>query len=301
MSFFFQAEDGIRDLVRSRGLGDVYKRQKLGSGDWRSHVGNRHSLFVNASAWGLLLTGKVIRLQQDDTESAWRMLRQTVGRAGEPAIRTAMRLAMNIMGTQFVLGTDIDAALDKSKEWLVRGYRYSYDMLGEGARTATSAGEYHAVYCASIERVGQHSRASDPVSGPGFSVKLSALHPRLELAQGKRTRAELVPPVLELAQLAPAPNIGLTLHAQKAHRPHPMGADRGHRLGAGDWRQPRRARPGAAGLRGLSPAAGLWRRGPAPRSVPQGRGAAGFDHPQLPLCGWQQARRHHGDRPFLAP
>ncbi|MBK6583626.1 MAG: bifunctional proline dehydrogenase/L-glutamate gamma-semialdehyde dehydrogenase PutA [Pseudomonadales bacterium] len=208
--------------VPDRITADRLIRDKLGSGDWRSHVGNRHSLFVNASAWGLLLTGKVIRLQQDDTESAWRMLRQTVGRAGEPAIRTAMRLAMNIMGTQFVLGTDIDAALDKSKEWLVRGYRYSYDMLGEGARTATSAGEYHAVYCASIERVGQHSRASDPVSGPGFSVKLSALHPRLELAQGKRTRAELVPRVLELAQLARAHNIGLTLDAEEAHRLDPM-------------------------------------------------------------------------------
>ena len=114
--------------VPDRITADRLISDKLGSGDWRSHVGNSHSLFVNASAWGLLLTGKVIRLQQDDSESAWRMLRQTAGRVGEPAIRSAMRLAMKIMGTQFVLGTDIEAALDKSKEWQERGYRYSYDL-----------------------------------------------------------------------------------------------------------------------------------------------------------------------------
>ena len=145
--------------------------------------GNSQSLFVNASAWGLLLTGKVVRLREQDTESAWRMLRQTVGRAGEPAIRAAMRLAMKIMGTQFVLDTDIAAALDKAREWEERGYRYSYDMLGEGARTSADAHAYFLAYREAVDAVGRHAGAADPVAAPGVSVKLSALHPRFELAR----------------------------------------------------------------------------------------------------------------------
>jgi len=196
-------------------------RDKLGSGDWRSHVGNSQSLFVNASAWGLLLTGKVIELRQEDSESAWRMLRQTVGRAGEPAIRASMRLAMRIMGTQFVLGTDIETALDKSREWQARGYRYSYDMLGEGARSGDYALAYFHAYQRAIDSVGRRAGASDPVTGPGFSVKLSALHPRFEFSQSARVRRELVPRVLELARLARSHNIGLTIDAEEAHRLDP--------------------------------------------------------------------------------
>jgi RHH-type transcriptional regulator, proline utilization regulon repressor / proline dehydrogenase / delta 1-pyrroline-5-carboxylate dehydrogenase len=196
-------------------------RDKLGSGDWRSHVGNSQSLFVNASAWGLLLTGKVIELRQEDSESAWRMLRQTVGRAGEPAIRASMRLAMRIMGTQFVLGTDIETALDKSRDWQARGYRYSYDMLGEGARSGDYAHGYFLAYQRAIDSVGRRAGASDPVTGPGFSVKLSALHPRFEFSQSARVRRELVPRVLELARLARSHNIGLTIDAEEAHRLEP--------------------------------------------------------------------------------
>jgi RHH-type proline utilization regulon transcriptional repressor/proline dehydrogenase/delta 1-pyrroline-5-carboxylate dehydrogenase len=193
-------------------------RDKIGSGDWRSHVGSSSSLFVNASAWGLLLTGKVIQLRREDSESAWRMLRQTVGRAGEPAIRAAMRLAMKIMGTQFVHGTDVFEAMEKSREWQERGYRYSYDMLGEGARDSGYALEYFEGYREAIKQVGIRAGARDPVSGPGFSVKLSALHPRMELAQGARLAHELVPRVLELARLAREHRIGLTIDAEEAHR-----------------------------------------------------------------------------------
>ena len=193
-------------------------RDKLGSGDWRSHVGNSQSLFVNASAWGLLLTGKVVRLQEEDTESAWRMLRRTAGRAGEPALRAAMRLAMKIMGTQFVLGTDIASALDKAREREERGYLYSYDMLGEGARTSAHAHEYLLAYREAIDAIGKRAGAATPVAAPGVSVKLSALHPRFELAQAERVRAELVPRVLELAVAARAHNIGLTIDAEEAGR-----------------------------------------------------------------------------------
>ena len=196
-------------------------RDKIGSGDWRAHVGGSSSLFVNASAWGLLLTGKVIELRGSDADSAWTMLRRTVGRAGEPAIRSAMRLAMRIMGTQFVLGTDIASALEKSREWQSRGYRYSYDMLGEGARDSTYAREYFEGYCDAITAVGRQAGGAGPVEGPGFSVKLSALHPRFEFLNGERLRRELVPRVLELAQLARRFDIGLTIDAEEANRLDP--------------------------------------------------------------------------------
>jgi len=193
-------------------------RDKLGDGDWRAHIGNSQSVFVNASAWGLLLTGEFIRLRRDETDSAWQVLRRAIARAGEPAIRAAMRLAMRIMGTQFVLGSDIDAALEKSAEWLARGYCYSYDMLGEAARTGAYAHDYFLSYCSAMETVGSRARAPDPARGPGFSVKLSALHPRLELAKWARLEAELIPRVLELARIARRHNLGLSIDAEEAHR-----------------------------------------------------------------------------------
>ena len=193
-------------------------RDKIDEGDWQSHIGSSQSLFVNASAWGLLLTGKFIRLRHQDEGSDWHQLKQTVGRYGAPAIRSAMRLAMRIMGTQFVIGTNIGDALDKSEEWLKRGYYYSYDMLGEAARTADYAQAYFEGYCQAIEKVGSRSGTEGPMKSPGFSVKLSALHPRYELAHVERLRTELVPRVLEMAQLARQFDLGLTIDAEEANR-----------------------------------------------------------------------------------
>jgi RHH-type proline utilization regulon transcriptional repressor/proline dehydrogenase/delta 1-pyrroline-5-carboxylate dehydrogenase len=195
---------------------------KLGSGDWSAHLGHSHSLFVNASAWGLLLTGKVVGFQRLASQGPMDQLRRTVGQAGEPAIRAAMRLAMRIMGNQFVLGTDIDEALDRSETWQDRGYSYTYDMLGEAARTGDYARDYFDSYCRAIERVGSAAASQSPESGPGFSIKLSALHPRYELAHYKRLKSELAPRVLELAQLARHHNLGLTLDAEEAHRLDPL-------------------------------------------------------------------------------
>jgi RHH-type proline utilization regulon transcriptional repressor/proline dehydrogenase/delta 1-pyrroline-5-carboxylate dehydrogenase len=191
---------------------------KLGGADWQSHIGHSHSLFVNASAWGLLLTGKFIDLGQSPGDNPWELLRQTVGRSGEPAIRAAMRLAMRIMGTQFVLGRDIDEAVEKSAKWEQRGYRYTYDMLGEAARTSEYARDYFASYCHAIEKIGHHADSNDPVTAPGFSIKLSALHPRYELAQYERLRQELTPRVLELATLAREHGLGLTIDAEESQR-----------------------------------------------------------------------------------
>ncbi|MCZ6828645.1 MAG: trifunctional transcriptional regulator/proline dehydrogenase/L-glutamate gamma-semialdehyde dehydrogenase, partial [Gammaproteobacteria bacterium] len=114
-------------------------RDKLTSGNWSSHLGNSDSLFVNASAWGLLLTGKVVSYRNEDRESQQQeqvgLLKRTVNRMGEPVIRSAVRYAMQIMGTQFVMGKTISSALERAQKQEARGYRYSYDMLGEGART----------------------------------------------------------------------------------------------------------------------------------------------------------------------
>ena len=203
-------------LTRDRLIQD-----KLGSGDWSAHLGSSHSLFVNASAWGLLLTGKFIQLQQSSGDSLLRQLRQILGRAGEPAIRAAMQLAMRVMGTQFVLGRDIGEAIDKSRTWQDRGYSYTYDMLGEAARTGDYAQDYFDSYCEAIERVGNNAGSDSPVDGPGFSIKLSALHPRYELVHYQRLRDELAPRILELAQLARRHNLGLTIDAEEAHRLDP--------------------------------------------------------------------------------
>lgn len=191
---------------------------KLGGGDWQSHIGHSHSLFVNASAWGLLLTGKFIDLQQSPGDRPWDLLRQTVGRAGEPAIRAAMRLAMRIMGTQFVLGRDIGEAIAKSATWEQRGYRYTYDMLGEAARTSDYARDYFTSYCDAIDQVAIHAGSTDPENAPGFSIKLSALHPRYEMAHHDRLQRELTPRVLELAQLACKHGLGLTIDAEESQR-----------------------------------------------------------------------------------
>ena len=121
-------------------------RDKLADGDWSSHLGNSESLFVNASAWGLLLTGKVVTYNDEQKRQQLGLLRKTMGRVGEPVIRASVRYAMQIMGTQFVMGTNIGEALHRARDEESKGYRYSYDMLGEGARTADTAERYFDSY-----------------------------------------------------------------------------------------------------------------------------------------------------------
>ncbi|MEJ2531392.1 MAG: bifunctional proline dehydrogenase/L-glutamate gamma-semialdehyde dehydrogenase PutA [Halioglobus sp.] len=206
--------------VPDRLTADRLIRDKLGEGDWRSHLGRSHSMFVNASSWGLLLTGTFVQFREEDAVSAWKTLKQTVGRVGEPAIRAAMRLAMRIMGTQFVLGRDIHEAIDRAGEWRRRGYRYSYDMLGEGARTQEHADRHLEEYVKAIEAIGSQEEG-DPAQSCGLSVKLSALHPRFSVNQFDRVRGELAPRLLELARLARDSNIGLTIDAEEADRLEP--------------------------------------------------------------------------------
>lgn len=193
-------------------------RDKLSSGDWDSHLGNSDSLFVNASAWGLLLTGKMVTYSDDNNQRNFGVLKKTMGRVGEPVIRRAVRYAMQIMGTQFVLGTTILKALSRAAEEEAKGYRYSYDMLGEGARTDADAQRYFKSYMDAIEAIGKAAGSVGPEESPGISVKLSAIHPRYEFSHRQRVMDELVPRLKELALAAKRYDIGFTVDAEEADR-----------------------------------------------------------------------------------
>ncbi|MEE8276901.1 MAG: bifunctional proline dehydrogenase/L-glutamate gamma-semialdehyde dehydrogenase PutA [Alphaproteobacteria bacterium] len=192
-------------------------KDKIGGADWQRHLGRSESLFVNASTWALMLTGRVISLEnrEGDLASVMRML---VSRSGEPVVRQAITQAMRILGRQFVMGRTIAEALERAREGERHGYRHSYDMLGEAARTMTDARRYLDAYAHAIAAVGRASAGRGPVEGPGISVKLSGLHPRFEFAQRDRVLAELVPSLLSLARQARDVDIGLTVDSEEADR-----------------------------------------------------------------------------------
>jgi RHH-type proline utilization regulon transcriptional repressor/proline dehydrogenase/delta 1-pyrroline-5-carboxylate dehydrogenase len=192
---------------------------KLTAARWQDHIGTSDSLFVNASTWGLMLTGKILTLDDIATGNPTRMLGKLVSRAGEPVVRTAMRQAMKIMGHQFVMGRTIGEALKRALKSTDLPYRYSFDMLGESALTAADAQRYLDNYHEGIKSIGeQNVEAADVFAAPGISVKLSALHPRYEYSHEDRVMADLVPAVLELAQHARDIGIGLTIDSEEAHR-----------------------------------------------------------------------------------
>ena len=197
---------------------DKLIRDKLGDADWKKHLGESDSLFVNASTWGLMLTGKMVNLADETRRDFAGALRRLVGRAGEPVIRLAVRQAMRIMGHQFVMGRTIAEALKRSKKGANAAYRYSFDMLGEAALTARDAARYFEAYRRAIDAIGATGPFPDVFAAPSISVKLSALHPRYEHAKRARVMAELAPRVLQLAQLARARGIGFTIDAEEADR-----------------------------------------------------------------------------------
>jgi RHH-type proline utilization regulon transcriptional repressor/proline dehydrogenase/delta 1-pyrroline-5-carboxylate dehydrogenase len=194
---------------------------KIGGKQWERHVGQSESLFVNASAWGLMLTGRFVELGRGTTTDIGSYLKRFVSRSGEPFIRNAMKHAMRIMGKQFVLGRTIDEALDIAKPLEAQNYRFSFDMLGEAAFTAEDARRYLKAYENALGVVGRRagSGGADGVFGkPSISVKLSALHPRYEEKQEARTMAELLPRVVDLARQAKALDLGLTIDAEEVNR-----------------------------------------------------------------------------------
>src|SRR5437867_3224037 len=191
-------------------------RDKIGRGDWRAHVGKSPSLFVNAAAWGLLVSGQLVDSRSDSALEA--ALTSLLRKGGEPLIRKGVDLAMRLLGKQFVTGRTIAEAIDNARDREARGYRYSYDMLGEAALTAADAQRYLAAYENAIDAIGDASGGKGVYAGPGISIKLSALHPRYSRLQRERVLAELLPRLLHLAQRAGRRDIGLNLDAEEADR-----------------------------------------------------------------------------------
>lgn len=197
---------------------DKLIRDKLGDADWEKHLGQSDSVLVNASTWGLMLTGKLVNLNDLTRADVPGALKRLVGRVGEPVIRLAVRQAMRIMGHQFVMGRTIDEALARSRKGGNADYRYSFDMLGEGALTTKDAARYLEAYRQAIHAIGRTGPFADVFAAPSISIKLSALHPRYEHAKRARVMKELAPAILELAQLAKSYGIGFTIDAEEADR-----------------------------------------------------------------------------------
>jgi RHH-type proline utilization regulon transcriptional repressor/proline dehydrogenase/delta 1-pyrroline-5-carboxylate dehydrogenase len=187
---------------------------KLGEGDFAHHEVHSDAFLVNASSWALGITARII--QPGETPAG--ILAQVAKRLGVPAVRAATRQAMRVMGNHFVLGQTIEDALQRAHAGAGRLYRYSFDMLGEGARTAEDAERYFASYADAIEAIGR-SAGNEPLPGrPGISVKLSALHPRYEAVSRERVLRELVPRVLDLARAAKRDELAFTIDAEEADR-----------------------------------------------------------------------------------
>ncbi|WP_137389290.1 bifunctional proline dehydrogenase/L-glutamate gamma-semialdehyde dehydrogenase PutA [Rhodoligotrophos defluvii] len=195
---------------------------KVGGRQWREHLGHSDSLFVNASTWGLMLTGRVLDMRGTNDNALMGVAKRLVARSGEPVIRQALRQAMRIMGKQFVLGRTIGEALELSEPQEKIGYRFSYDMLGEAAMTAKDAQRYFKAYMDALDAVAKHAGPLKPdqrvYERPSLSVKLSALHPRYEPKQEARVMDELLPRVLELCKRARDTEIGITIDAEEAFR-----------------------------------------------------------------------------------
>jgi len=189
--------------------------EKIGSADWSSHLGQSDSLFVNASTWGLMLTGKLVDVDEEAKTDLPGFLKRIVGRVGEPVIREAVAAAVRIMGEQFVVGRTIQNALKRADR---EGWLCSFDMLGEGARTAHDAERYEKIYADAIEAVGKTAKGQGPEAGHGVSVKLSALSPRYEATHEARVWDELYPRVLRLARIAARHDINFTMDAEEADR-----------------------------------------------------------------------------------
>ncbi|MDL5027006.1 bifunctional proline dehydrogenase/L-glutamate gamma-semialdehyde dehydrogenase PutA [Vibrio sp. TMPB1044] len=197
---------------------DALIRDKLSVADWKSHLKNSDSVFVNASTWGLMLTGKVVGLSSKE-QSAGQAVNRLVNKLSEPVIRKAMHQAMKVMGHQFVLGRSIAEAQKNGKSMRDKGFTYSYDMLGEAALTTADANKYFKDYLMAIEAVGRDTYVSSKSSpAPSVSIKLSALHPRYEVANEDRVLTELCDTLEQLLRRAVELDVAITIDAEEADR-----------------------------------------------------------------------------------
>ncbi|PMQ17678.1 trifunctional transcriptional regulator/proline dehydrogenase/L-glutamate gamma-semialdehyde dehydrogenase [Janthinobacterium sp. AD80] len=222
--FSLSSEEGVALMCLAEALlripdsqtADRLIADKISKGDWRKHLGESPSLFVNAATWGLLITGKLVSTGSESGLGS--AMTKLIAKGGEPLIRKGVDLAMRMLGNQFVTGQTIEEALKNSRENETRGYRYSYDMLGEAALTEKDAANYYASYETAIHAIGKASNGRGIKNGPGISVKLSALHARYSRAQRARVMDELLPRVKALLLLAKQYNIGFNIDAEETDR-----------------------------------------------------------------------------------
>jgi RHH-type proline utilization regulon transcriptional repressor/proline dehydrogenase/delta 1-pyrroline-5-carboxylate dehydrogenase len=220
--FALSTKEGLALMVLAEALlrvpdartADQFIEDKLGQGDFVHHETKSSAFLVNASAWALGMSARVIQPGETPQGTLGRLAK----RLGVPAVRAATRQAMRLMGSHFVLGETIEAALARARPHSAHAPRYSFDMLGEGARTADDATRYFDAYASAIEAIGRAADDRPLPDRPGISVKLSALHPRFEALSRQRVMAELVPRLTELAQRAKAHDLNFTVDAEEADR-----------------------------------------------------------------------------------
>lgn len=222
--FSLSSEEGVALMCLAEALlripdkatRDKLIADKLSDGNWKSHLNNSPSLFVNAAAWGLLVTGKLTNQTSEQSLSA--ALTRMMGKGGAPLIRKGVDYAMRLLGKQFVTGQTIEEALKNGKEREKLGYRFSFDMLGEAAMTQADADRYYQDYVDAIHAIGKDAGNAGVYDGNGISVKLSAIHPRYSRAQHERVMSELLPRVKQLYLLGKQYNIGINIDAEETNR-----------------------------------------------------------------------------------
>src|SRR5438477_1583428 len=220
--FALSTKEGLALMVLAEALlrvpdartADQFIEDKLGQGDFVHHETKSSAFLVNASAWALGMSARVIQPGETPEETIGRLAK----RLGVPAVRAATRQAMRLMGSHFVLGETIEAALARAEPHSADAARYSFDMLGEGARTASDAQRYFNSYASAIEAIGGTADDRPLPDRPGISVKLSALHPRFEAVSRERVMKELVPRLIDLARRAKAYDLNFTVDAEEADR-----------------------------------------------------------------------------------
>lgn len=197
---------------------DKFISDKLSNADWKNHISRDNPLFINAATMSLLVTGTFYAPTLNNEQNLGASLKRSVSRLGAAVIRPIILQMMKAIGAQFVMGEDIESALNRAQEFEAEGYRFSYDMLGEAARTDEDAKMYYDSYVTAIDAIGKRAKSTVPAQNPGISIKLSALHPRYEYTKYEQVMAELPPLLLALAKQAKQYNIGLTVDAEEADR-----------------------------------------------------------------------------------
>jgi RHH-type proline utilization regulon transcriptional repressor/proline dehydrogenase/delta 1-pyrroline-5-carboxylate dehydrogenase len=204
--------------IPDRATADALIRDKLNETDWNGVIGENAPWAVNVSGWALSLTGKIIQLEDPTKHSPGAALGKLISRLGQPIIREAIKSAMQWLADQFVMGETIERALDRAKPAMAKGVRYSFDMLGEGARTAEDAERYYQLYVHAVDALAAFQATHKFERVSGISVKLSALHPRYEMAQRERVMREMAPRLVALCEQAMRAGIPLTIDAEEADR-----------------------------------------------------------------------------------